>query len=215
MICQFIDERQEWNCHNIFYFLTTPPDNFTLSISLSSHKSPLASHSFSWAVLVPAASTPSARIKDIKMAVSCSVQTWRGFFLLFLSHSFFFFFCFNKLDVPGMLTGSCPLVPPCHCWGELSLVFLFRLSKDNWQKIETPLKTKESSENPSVPLLWWGIFFLLILYSVTSKGFQQRENARLRPIPVLLQCPEEPGKRVGLLSFFFFLSYFSAYFFLY
>lgn len=68
MICQFIDERQEWNCHNIFYFLTTPPDNFTLSISLSSHKSPLAAHSFSGAVLVPATSTPSARVKDIKMA---------------------------------------------------------------------------------------------------------------------------------------------------
>lgn len=143
MICQFIDERQEWNCHNIFYFLTTPPDNFTLSISLSSHKSPLASHSFSWADLVPAASTPSARIKDIKMAVSCNVQAQGGFFPSLpspppFSFSSFFFFYFNTLDVPGMLTGSCPHVPLCRCWGELSLVFLFRVSKDNWQKKESP-----------------------------------------------------------------------------
>lgn len=136
MICQFIDERQEWNCHNIFYFLTTPPDNFTLSISLSSHKSPLASHSFSWADLVPATSMPSARIKDIKMVVSCNVRAQSGFFFLSLPapSSFYFPFFFNRLDVPGMLTSSCPLVPSCHCWGELSLVFLFRLSKDNWQK---------------------------------------------------------------------------------
>lgn len=138
MICQFIDERQEWNCHNIFYFLTTPPDNFTLSISLSSHKSPLASHSFSWADLVPATSMPSARIKDIKMAVSCTVQAQGWVFSSLSLPPPLFFFFFNRLDVPGMLTSFCPLVPSCHCWGELSLVFLFRLSKDNWQKKRSP-----------------------------------------------------------------------------
>jgi len=72
--------------------------------------------------------------------------------------------------------------------------------------------TYESSFSET-ELDWRRIFFLLILYSVTSKGFQQRENARLRPIPVLLQCPEEPGKRVGLLSFFFFLKLFFCLFF--
>lgn len=114
MICQFIDERQEWNCHNIFYFPTTPPDNFTLSISLCSHKSPLAAHSSSRAVLVPATSTPSARVKDIKMAgeLPCAGPEVTPFpppplpFSLSLS--------FNGIDVPGMLKGFCPL-PLCHC----------------------------------------------------------------------------------------------------
>jgi len=55
-------------------------------------------------------------------------------------------------------------------------------------------------------------FFLLILLSVTCKDFLQRENARLVPIPVSLQCPEEPGKSwwgfFSLFSFFFSFSFF-------